>query len=96
MPKLLKSKVPVVKITEIVRAETELTGVRRAAIAASHRMAALERAADEIHAKTLLSCSARVVSTQERGVHALITDDNGVTVEISGGSLMASVAKKED
>jgi hypothetical protein len=96
MRKLLKPTLPAVKSQDHALAETELTGVRRAAIAAGHRMAALESAADEIHAKTLLSCSARVASTPERGVHALITDDHGVTIEISGGALMAAVAKKED
>src|ERR1700730_3682749 len=87
-----QSQLPAVKSQDHALAETELTGVRRAAITAGHRMAALERDAEAIHTKTLLSCTARVVSTQERGVHALITDDNGVTVEISGGDLMASVA----
>jgi hypothetical protein len=68
-------------------------GVRRAAIAASHRMTALERDAEAIHAKTLLNCTARVLSTKERGIHALLTDANGVTVEISGGELAVAVSK---
>jgi hypothetical protein len=76
-------------------ASHELTGVRKAAIAANHWMAALERQAEDVHAKTLLSCTARVVSTKEGGIHALITDDRGVTVEISGGELCAAIAPKE-
>jgi hypothetical protein len=56
-------------------------------------MAALERDAEAIHTKTMLSCTARVLSTKERGIHALLTDGNGVTVEISGGELAVAVSK---
>ena len=65
------------KSQDIVKAEAELTGVRKAAIAAGHRMA--------IHTRTLLSCTARFVSTKQDGVHALIVDDHAVAIEISGG-----------
>jgi hypothetical protein len=73
-----------------------MTGVRKAAQAAGRRMAALEEQADAIHAKTLLSCTARVVSTQEGGVHALITDHHGVTMEIAGGEVAVAVAQLID
>jgi len=91
----IKSKLPPSKSRDIVKAEAELTGIRRAAITAGHRMAALKRDAEAIHTKTLLTCTARVVSTPERGVHALLTDDNGVTVEISGGSVAVAVASPD-
>lgn len=77
----------------IQKAMTELTGVRKAAVAAGRRMQALERQADEIHTRTMISCTARVVSTKEGGIHALITDQHGSTVELSGGSLAISVTK---
>jgi hypothetical protein len=74
-----------VKSQDIVKAEAELTDVRKAAIAAGHRMATLERDAEAIHTRTLLSCTARFVSTKQDGVHALIVDDHAVAIEISGG-----------
>jgi hypothetical protein len=39
----------------IQKAMTELTGVRKAAVAAGRRMQALERQADEIHTRTMIS-----------------------------------------
>jgi hypothetical protein len=77
----------------ITKAETGLTGIHKAAMAAGRRMSALEEQAEALHAKTLLSCTARVVSTQQDGVHALITDHHGVTVEIAGGELAVAVAQ---
>jgi hypothetical protein len=74
------------------RAACELTGVSKAAIAAGHRMMAPERDAESIHARTLLSCTARVTSTKGGGVHALLTDAFGTTLEISGGEVCAAVA----
>jgi hypothetical protein len=65
MRKILKSNTPAPKGQDVIKAEVALNGVRKAAIAASHRMAALEREAESIHTKTLLSCTARVVSTAE-------------------------------
>ena len=55
-------------------AARELSGVRKAAMAAGRRMSALEEQAEALHAKTLLSCTARIVSTPESGLHALLTD----------------------
>jgi hypothetical protein len=78
----------------IETATRELTGIPKAALAAGHRMAALERAAEAIHAKTLLSCTARVTSSPEAGLHALLTDAHGVTIEISGGQLAAAISKE--
>lgn len=90
----LEKKLPAPKGQDIIKAEAGLTGVRRAAIAAGHRMAALEREAENIHVKTMLACTARVTSTPKHGVHALLVDDNGVTVEISGGAVAVAVAKE--
>jgi hypothetical protein len=78
----------------IETATRELTGIPKAALAAGHRMAALERAAEAIHARTVLSCSARVTSSQANGVHALITDAHGVVIEICGGELAAAISKE--
>ena len=89
----IKSKLPPSKGKDIVKAEVELTGVRKAAMSAGRRMQALERDAEAVHVKTLLSCTARVLSTKENGVHALITDAHGVTVEIAGGELAVAVSK---
>ena len=74
-------------------ASHELTGVRKAAIAAAKRLSALEEQAEALHAKTLLSCTARVVSTKDGGIHALLTDAHGVTMEIAGGEVAVAVAQ---
>jgi hypothetical protein len=79
---------------KLIEAAThELTGVRKAALTAGRRMQALELAAEAIHEKTLLTCTARLTSTPEAGLHALLTDAHGTTIEISGGQLAASISK---
>ena len=78
----------------IETATHELTGIRKAAMAAGRRMAALEQAADAIHARTMTTCTARVTSTPETGLHALLVDGHGTTIEISGGQLAATISKE--
>lgn len=74
----------------------QLNSIKLAAAAAARRMQALENYAETIHARTVQSCTARLVSTKENGIHALITDANGVTVEIAGGALAVAVAKNSE
>jgi hypothetical protein len=78
----------------IETATHELSGVRKAALAAGRRMQALELAAEAIHARTMTTCTARVTSTPESGLHALLVDGHGTVIEISGGQLAASIAKE--
>ena len=74
----------------------QLNSIKLAAAAAARRMQALENYAEAIHARTVHSCTARLVSTKENGIHELITDANGVTVEIAGGALAVAVAKNSE
>jgi hypothetical protein len=90
MAKIGKAVALTVKETAAV--ET-LNGIRKAAAAAGKRMQALEAQAEEIHARTMQTCTARIVSGPD-GVHALIRDSHGVTVEISGGNVALAVAKE--
>jgi hypothetical protein len=73
----LEKKLPAPKGQDIIKAEAGLTGVRRAAIAAGHRMAALEREAENIHVKTMLARTARVTSTPKHGVPPTIACREG-------------------
>jgi hypothetical protein len=88
MAKIVKPKTTLLAIEA---ATHELTGIRKAAMSAGRRMVALEEQAETLHAKTLLSCTARIISTPESGLHALLTDAC-VTIEISGGAVVAAVA----